>query len=296
MTADDTKSVRLAGRRVRLTGVRDDIYFRRLRDDQEFGLVRFCAAYLPSDAVCLDIGANIGVTALALSEIAANGHVVAVEPSPSAYPFLLKNLAHNGCRNVQARQLAIAEADGEVQFFDCSAYGFLVEPGVLVHEKVIAVPAARLETLIAPLPRLDFVKLDIEGFEFRVLRQSCDALKRFDPLIFLEFNSWCLLANAHANPFEFLEWLFASFGFVAEVNGPAAETAVTRLSRDDLRAFLHRNMMEKACVSDLVVAALPPQPVAQDASRKAMVRLGTAGRLARTLHRLRARGMRGLSA
>lgn len=255
-----SKTVRIAGKKRFISGLANDQYFRKLGNDTESAFVRVCDEFVATNAVCLDLGANIGVTALALSEIAPDGTIYAFEPSPTVYPLLVSNVKDNDCRNIRTRQLAVADIDGKATFFDKSAYGHISADGE------VEVATATLETIVGALQldRIDFIKIDIEGYEYKVLRSALTLLRRFDPIIYFEFNTWCLLANARSDPVEFLEWIFANFSFVAKVNPYSAATSLTRKQPQDARWFLHQNILAESCVSNLLICGRPPATVGAD--------------------------------
>lgn len=127
-----------------------------------------------------------------------------------------------------------------------------------------------LDTIIESLQldRIDLVKIDIEGFEYKILRSGYEALRRFNPLIYFEFNTWCLIALSRTDPVAFLEWIFDTFEFVAKVNRGTPDNPITRLARGELLGFLHHNLTVDGCVTDLVVAAQPPISKVQIAKEK----------------------------
>jgi len=246
-----TKSIRVAEKRRLIRGISpDDPYFLSLSDDTETQFVDVCRRCVPPDAVCLDIGANIGVTTLALSAIAFKGRVYSFEPSPTVYPLLLSNLTENHCRNVDAKQFAISDADGGALFNDNSAYGHIATSGVQV-------PAYTLATIVTSLglDRLDFIKIDTEGFEFKILKSGYEVITKFNSVVYFEFNTWALLAHSRTDPVEFLEWIFDNFRCVAKVDRASPNAPLAELERSDLLKFLYENMLDHGCVNDLVVAA-----------------------------------------
>jgi FkbM family methyltransferase len=248
------KRVRIAGKERLLHGIsQDDAYFRNLADDMENEFVDVCRRCIPPDAVCLDIGANIGVKTLALSEIASHGHVYSFEPSPTVYALLALNTAEC-CRNVETLQIAVSDIDGKVSFHDASAYGHIVTTGG------VQVEAMTLASIVEArgLDRLDFIKIDIEGFEFKILKSSLEVLKKFRSVVYFEFNTWCLLAHSRTHPLEFLEWIFDNFPLVGKINRTSSQELVTPLLRQDIMSFLYANIFEDGCVNDLVVAAAMP--------------------------------------
>ncbi|MGD0484518.1 MAG: FkbM family methyltransferase [Gemmatimonadales bacterium] len=127
----------------------------------------------------IDAGANIGyMTSLMARRIGPTGHVLAVEPHPELYPLLLDNirLAAEGssCARVEAVQAALGERDGDAvlawgeDFVSNAGTARVVEGDVLsVH--AAKVPLRPLDDLVS-WPLVSLLKLDVEGYEARVLR------------------------------------------------------------------------------------------------------------------------------
>ena len=64
-------------------------------------------ALQPEDPVVLDVGANIGFTALTMSRLRPSARILAFEPSPSTFEFLKRNVNNNACENIEPIQLAL---------------------------------------------------------------------------------------------------------------------------------------------------------------------------------------------
>jgi FkbM family methyltransferase len=112
----------------------------------------------------LDAGASFGdFTMLACAIVGPSGRVVALEPDPTYYSILRKNLETNGITNCYAYQAALAENIG--RFFPCSGSGV---------RRTESVPAITSRSLLQDtgLPQFDLIKLDIEGAEEEVLRET----------------------------------------------------------------------------------------------------------------------------
>jgi FkbM family methyltransferase len=156
------------------------------RDDVR--LDRVVRAALPPDGVFVDVGANVGIHALAAARhlAAGGGAVLAFEPHPANYAALVRNIALNGWRHVSAENLGLAEAPAVLTGTAAAEGGnwSLASRGTYQFE----VRLVRLDDYLAdhPLPRLDVLKIDVEGAEVRVLRGARRALERFRPLIIFE--------------------------------------------------------------------------------------------------------------
>src|SRR5262245_33166361 len=87
-----TRTITIDDRAFDVSGSDDDPYFANIEafaaDNHELNRV---IGLLPHDAVCFDIGANIGITALILASRLPDGHVYAFEPSPPTYEFMAVN-------------------------------------------------------------------------------------------------------------------------------------------------------------------------------------------------------------
>jgi FkbM family methyltransferase len=253
------RRVTIAGRRYQVAGTAGDSYFQDAA--QHAGSVRdlhaVAAAILPPDGVAIDIGANIGLTALALAALLPAGRVIAVEASPRTSEALRRTVAANavGAR-ITVEASAVGAAPGEAAFHDAehSAGSHLLADGTMRAAALarVTVPVTTLDHLVAAhaLPRLDFVKIDVEGFETEVLDGGAAAIARFRPNFFIEFNAWTLLCNRNANPRAVLEDWLARFPVVHAVRGAAPPERVTL---DGALAFLHDHLVERRCADDLVL-------------------------------------------
>src|ERR1022692_1968378 len=70
------------------------------------------ARLIKPDDVCLDIGANVGVYTLVMSDLAPQGRVHAFEPSSMNFKCLQKNIADNKLANASALNLALSNKNG----------------------------------------------------------------------------------------------------------------------------------------------------------------------------------------
>ena len=130
----------------------------------------------PGDIV-IDVGAYCGLSALTFSRaVGPKGRVVAVEPDPRNMEALRLNL--QGVENIQIVNKAISGARGEVLFLSEGNMGAAIVAGVTGRNKTIAIEAVTLRDVIeeARLPRVDIVKIDIEGAEYGVIESSEDLI------------------------------------------------------------------------------------------------------------------------
>jgi predicted O-methyltransferase YrrM len=79
----NTKSVKVLDKTFAISG--DDDYLREMGEEFEPDNVHLLSLLCDNDSRVLDVGANIGMTALALSQICPRGQIVAIEPMPRTF-------------------------------------------------------------------------------------------------------------------------------------------------------------------------------------------------------------------
>ena len=133
----------------------------------------FLRAQTPTGGIFVDVGANVGTYALALARhVGAGGKVIAIEPHPVTHARLAFNRAASGLTQVSLVAAAAGPADGELLIeTDGDNLG---ASHIVTGEhagNAIKVPALRLQRILAgaAVDRVDALKIDVEGFEDRVL-------------------------------------------------------------------------------------------------------------------------------
>jgi FkbM family methyltransferase len=218
----------------------------------------FCSK-LPVDAVAMDIGANIGATSIILGHYLPEGRVFALEPGRTIFALLEQNLQRNGRRNVTPLNYAVSDQTQTVIFHEQSAYGHVAGSAAgSPADDERAVKAYALDDLVEELKldRLDFLKVDVEGFEPQFFKGARRTLARFNPVVYFELNSWCLIDHAGNHPIEFMESIVGDFRFVYRVNHDVDSGAVLeKLTSASLaQTLVHENMALHGSVDDIVVA------------------------------------------
>ena len=254
-----TRGILLGGRDWQLAGPAGDSFFAHAEDHIPGmeALAAVAAGVLPPDGTVLDVGANLGLSALALAPLLPRGRILAAEPSPGTVAALRRTLALNGLEDrVAVEAVAVGAAPGEAAFHAAghSAGAHLMDPGTLGAAALpqVRVPVETVDALVARhgLVRLDFVKIDVEGFETEVLDGARATLARHRPLVFAEFNAWTLQCNRSANPRAVLEDWLARFPVAHALRG--ADPPL-RLTPATLLSFLHDHLVLRGCADELVL-------------------------------------------
>jgi FkbM family methyltransferase len=133
----------------------------------------FLRAHTPQGGVFVDVGANVGTYALALARhVGAGGKVIAIEPHPVTHARLAFNNSASGYTQVRLVAAAAGPADGDLMIeTDGDNLGASHIVSGKASGKAIKVASLRLQRILeeAGVSRVDALKIDVEGFEDRVL-------------------------------------------------------------------------------------------------------------------------------
>jgi FkbM family methyltransferase len=122
----------------------------------------------------VDVGANIGFITVRAARTAS--HVIAIEPHPTRFRYLERNVALNGLSNVTCINCAVGAAQGEITLYDIDPtlgprpLDVSATPGRGTRHRV---PLRALDSLVE---EADLVKIDVEGYEAEVLRGATNVL------------------------------------------------------------------------------------------------------------------------
>lgn len=193
--------------------IQRSLYYLAVLERQE---TRWLQARVRPDWVFFDVGANFGYYAMVVSAASqGRARVYAFEPLASNFHLLARNKHLNEFDRVTPVKLALSDRAGAVDFFvppvSCSGVGRLVDgPLDDPHGYVDKVQATTLDAFVAQrgVRRMDFLKIDVEGAELRVLRGGAETLRRLRPTIMIEFFPQGLAA-LHASAAELLDAILA---------------------------------------------------------------------------------------
>lgn len=162
--------------------------------------------------VILDVGANIGVYTRFLSQLTGeSGHVFAFEPSPNNFAKLRMNIAR--MRNVTPVQSAVGESSGEISLYlseDLNVDHHTYDNGD--GRRKIVVPVFSLDDYFKKGMKIDLIKIDVQGFEYRVLQGARRVLNE-NPQAAIIMEFWPHGLKKAGTPPETLLELISSMGF-----------------------------------------------------------------------------------
>lgn len=153
------------------------------------------SGYVRPGNCVLDVGANLGFMSLIFRElVGAEGKILAFEPSARTFKKLQRVLELNQCVNVTVYQKGCGDKGMKMALYQTAmASGnasVLGSTGEHKRGESEEIEIVRLDEFVAPLTRrVDFVKIDTEGFEPAVLRGADGLMRRDRPIFQIELNS-----------------------------------------------------------------------------------------------------------
>jgi FkbM family methyltransferase len=190
--------------------VSDDDYLAAMGPAFEPELVALYRRLVRSQHRVLDVGANIGMTAILFGQLAA--HVDAYEASPSTFSLLERNVKASGCRNVDLHNIGLGdkEATSQITFSRNNRSGGFVSESMKVSEGHVTESIVLRPLDSIKSGRVDFIKIDVEGYEEHVIRGGLETIRRDRPVVVMELNHWCLALQRSNVPdyFDFLRGIF----------------------------------------------------------------------------------------
>jgi FkbM family methyltransferase len=168
-----------------------------LDDEKDLNVVK----YLTSNGdLVIDVGANIGIYTMFLSRFVGDfGTVISIEPICATFNFLVNNIHNLELKNVVPYNIAAG--------YDESVYTMTIPVGSSgenfyrakvindkateekVKSKKIKVKSIRLDKLLVKdIDKISFIKIDVEGFEYYVLKGSEVLIKSSRPAMLIEVD------------------------------------------------------------------------------------------------------------
>ncbi|GEM_PF-973070 len=172
----------------------------------------------PGDTI-VDVGAHIGIYAIAFAlRAGSNGRVIAIEADPANADLMEANVAVNQLRNLEIVRAAAGDHAGSVRFASLNSkishvvgltnHNAAVSAGEAARGE-IGVPMITLDSQLAG-QQVDFIKIDVEGFEEAVLKGARELLadsKRRPRAILIEVHpyAWESMSTTSESLTSFME-------------------------------------------------------------------------------------------
>ena len=139
--------------------------------------------HLPENAFILDCGAHIGLSVIYLKSISPSAHIICFEPDSKNLELLQKNIQSHQLQDIDIRNEAVWDENTALQFIQEGNMGSKI--GQNSNSNTVTVKATRLKDFLNR--RVDFLKLDIEGAEYKVLKDVEESLGNVNNM-FIEYH------------------------------------------------------------------------------------------------------------
>ncbi len=136
---------------------------------------------LEGKTTIIDCGANIGLSIIYLKKQTPTARIIAFEPDEKNFTLLEKNMQSYGLTDVEIKKEAVWIDNTMLNFSNDGSMSSKIDPTV----KGASVKASRLKDFLHQ--KVGFLKLDIEGAEYLVLKDIEDELVNVDNM-FLEYH------------------------------------------------------------------------------------------------------------
>ncbi|HRC33635.1 MAG TPA: FkbM family methyltransferase [Bacteroidia bacterium] len=205
-------------------------YFKRKQDKTEIDLLK---QHIKPGDIVLDIGANIGFYTSILSQLAGNkGQVHAFEPDITNFKYLKRKTSH--LKNITINAAAVNSNGGKITVY--------VSPMLNVDHRTYEpenyaskyeMDAVSIDEYLQKNKKVDFIKMDIQGFEFEALK-GMEKTLAFNNEIKILSEFWPYgFTKAGCDALTVAQWIWDK-GFTITLMHDVHQTLMNEKSIDEL--------------------------------------------------------------
>jgi FkbM family methyltransferase len=142
-----------------------------------------------------DVGANIGETTLNFAKIIGEtGTVHSFEPDPINHTFIERNINLNNFKNILLFPLGFGDVEGTFKIHTFNERNKGMNRIIIDTDNTKSYREIKITTIDSyvkdkNIQKIDLIKIDVEGFEFNVLRGATKTLTEFNPILFIELDN-----------------------------------------------------------------------------------------------------------
>jgi FkbM family methyltransferase len=166
----------------------------------EYSTLQLFSNILKKGDVVIDVGANSGLYSIFYSKLVGDAGVVhAFEPDTATFLLLHENLKLNNCNNVAVYNYALSNKESNIEMVTFNPENIKLKSGDSfkyiqevaadkIKDEHNTLKAFRLDDLVElnTAPKIDFMKIDVEGAELLVLQGSVNTILKHKPTIVFE--------------------------------------------------------------------------------------------------------------
>ena len=166
-----------------------------LKGKQDFKYHYLIKKVIQPDFVVVDIGANLGYFSKNFARLTPQGKVISIEPIPLFYEVLTSALKQH--KHVKTYNVALGMEEGKTVMVLPTENGMIRTglPHIAKNDSELQkydnqeVAIVKGSELLKDLPKIDYIKCDIEGFEGVVFKEIEPIIEKFKPFVQLEISS-----------------------------------------------------------------------------------------------------------
>jgi FkbM family methyltransferase len=211
-----------------------DIFINGIHEPETSSFIR---SRIPQNGMFWDIGANIGSITLPVCKLRQDIRAVCIEASPRVYGYLQQNVRNNQIENCTLINNAVDEEAGkEVRFYSQKELYGTGSMSAVFTDEYEQVNTVTVDSLMSKLSikRIDFIKIDIEGYEYFAFNGGQQHLSSPDaPDILFEYIDWAE-RQARNLALGSAQELLMKFGYKiyefkhGRISGPALTNVITK--------------------------------------------------------------------
>jgi FkbM family methyltransferase len=150
-----------------------------------------------------ELGAHIGYISLYYSKLVGHsGKLFVFEPGANNLPYVRENIANSPFKNIQLVEKAVSDSNGTATFYLENLTGqsnslvkdyrvtkkIQTKTFVDLKKNEVQVETIRLDDFVKSngIPKIDFIKIDIEGAEYMAIKGMPEILSRMKPTMMIE--------------------------------------------------------------------------------------------------------------
>ena len=194
-----------------------------LKSDKRFKYHYIVKELIKKDFTVIDIGANLGYFAKIFARLTPHGKVICIEPILPFYQILQKFLSPYP--QVVIHNIALGEEEGIVEMVLPETNG-MIRTGLphivdksedIGGQKTAQVKVKKGSELFGSLPKIDYIKCDIEGYEWIVFNELKPIISKFRPIIQIEISESNIDNFVHYfNQLEYCQYGICDFKIIRE--------------------------------------------------------------------------------
>lgn len=185
----------------------DNLYLDIFKTHDEFE-TKFVQKIIKKGDIVIDVGAHMGYYSLLFAKLVGKeGKVFAFEPDPKNFSRVERNVKLNNYTNIVLIQKAVSDKTGDATLYlgDLSGGNSIIS--TKNNQKKIPIETIKLDDFFEDKIKVDFVKLDAEGFEYSIIHGMKSILSQNKELVLLVEFFPTLIKKAGVDPIEYLKLL-----------------------------------------------------------------------------------------